>query len=340
MKKDNLNANKDVFISYARENIDEAKKIYAALKKSGINCWFDDQDIDPGVYWKSSIETAINECPFFLCVLSKKAQENRGYRHNEIKIALEVVKELPQEQVYIIPVRLEECKIRYKEFEDIHIVDLFPDWNEKIRKVIHTIKKYKNVNSTNIDIKTFVELTYKKYFIEIKKDAPIFLIYQKAGKVFDVINAENIKRGNWRRRDGFDHTVVYYMASWIKENIDNYDVRDLSKEEIAEQITNTLIAYNNAEYYNKKEEVYFNYLNPIRRESAKKFVLSQAAMVYDEIMDMNVKYGFWGDPILLDHQMTFFIAEWVKDKTDNISVNDLSPRELAKEIAIHIRNRQ
>ncbi len=48
-QKENLR----VFISYAREDIEEAKRIYSNLKEAGVKPWMDEFDIDPGQTWKS-----------------------------------------------------------------------------------------------------------------------------------------------------------------------------------------------------------------------------------------------------------------------------------------------
>ncbi|MGE0086834.1 MAG: toll/interleukin-1 receptor domain-containing protein [Desulfococcaceae bacterium] len=62
-----------VFISYAREDIDTARRLYADLKMAGIVPWMDKIDLLPGQNWKFHITKAIRESSFFIALLSSKS---------------------------------------------------------------------------------------------------------------------------------------------------------------------------------------------------------------------------------------------------------------------------
>lgn len=62
-----------VFISYASENADFAKAIYAQLKSAGVTCWIDKHDISPGGSWLTAIMQAIKTCDMMLLLLCSKA---------------------------------------------------------------------------------------------------------------------------------------------------------------------------------------------------------------------------------------------------------------------------
>jgi hypothetical protein len=44
-----------VFLSYARENLEEVEEIYEGLKKRGLNVWIDKRNLGPG-RWKPQIQ--------------------------------------------------------------------------------------------------------------------------------------------------------------------------------------------------------------------------------------------------------------------------------------------
>jgi hypothetical protein len=131
---------KRVFISYAREDIEAARRLYGALKAvPGIEPWFDEENLLPGVRWEPAIRKAIRESEFFLALLSKRSATKRGYVQKERKNALDILDEFPEDQVYFIPIRLEDCQLPSERLRDIQYVDFFPDWDGGLKKVLRSI---------------------------------------------------------------------------------------------------------------------------------------------------------------------------------------------------------
>jgi hypothetical protein len=56
--------------------------------------------------------------------LSRAFDQRQGYRHEELKLALEKAHFLPDGDVFIIPVRLEDCEMP-ESLRRLHRVDLF-----------------------------------------------------------------------------------------------------------------------------------------------------------------------------------------------------------------------
>lgn len=100
-----------IFLSYARENKEEAKQVYQKLQAAGFNPWMDLFDISPGEIWEFSINKAIRESTFFFALLSHASVNKRGMIQKEIKVALEVRDQLLDSDIYLIPIRLEECSV-------------------------------------------------------------------------------------------------------------------------------------------------------------------------------------------------------------------------------------
>ncbi len=129
-----------IFISYAREDFDAAKKLSEDLKQAGFITWLDKESLAPGQNWKTSINNAIKKSRYFIPLLSSKSVKKRGFVQKEFKYALDILDEFPESQIFIIPVRLDDCEIPYEKLKDIEYVDLFPDWNKGEQGFIQATK--------------------------------------------------------------------------------------------------------------------------------------------------------------------------------------------------------
>ena len=128
-----------VFISYAREDIDAARRLYQDLKQAGVEPWFDKESLLPGQKWRVAIRQAIRECRYFLAVLSTNSVTKRGYIQKELAVALEVLEEFPESAVFIIPVRLDNCHPSHEKLRELHWVDMFPRWDNGLTKMLEVI---------------------------------------------------------------------------------------------------------------------------------------------------------------------------------------------------------
>lgn len=133
-----------VFLSYAREDLEFAKKLYQSLINSGIRVWFDIESLLPGQNWKHEIQKAISESEAFIALLSKKSINKRGYVQKELRLGLGVFEQIPYSNIYLIPVRCEECYPEHPTLKDLHWVDMFPDFEIGFKKIISSIKLMKS----------------------------------------------------------------------------------------------------------------------------------------------------------------------------------------------------
>lgn len=100
-----------IFLSYAREDNEKVTALYRKLSEAGFTPWMDTEDILPGEKWQISIRRAIQCADFFLVCLSARAIYKRSYLQKEIKEALDLWQEKLADDIYLIPVRLEKCKV-------------------------------------------------------------------------------------------------------------------------------------------------------------------------------------------------------------------------------------
>jgi hypothetical protein len=100
-----------IFLSYAKEDESKVKAIYRKLRKEHLNPWLDVADLLPGQEWDKVIIKTIRKARFVIVFVSKNSVNKRGYVQKEIKEALDAADTMPEGEIFIIPVRLEECEV-------------------------------------------------------------------------------------------------------------------------------------------------------------------------------------------------------------------------------------
>jgi tetratricopeptide (TPR) repeat protein len=133
-----------IFLSYARENQGAIERVYDSLIAAGYAPWMDARDILPGEKWGTAIKTALRESDFFLVFLSSDSVDKRGFLQKEIKEALDIWKEKLEEDIYLIPVRLEPCNSPAS-LSEFQWVDLFKEdgWERLIKALTAEIGRRK-----------------------------------------------------------------------------------------------------------------------------------------------------------------------------------------------------
>lgn len=129
-----------IFLCYARADRDQAKALYDELSAApDTHVWFDEVDLIPGTRWKPAIRKAIRESRFFVALLSKRASTTRGYRHSELRQAIEIMEEFPDDYIFVIPTRLEDCEPPVDFLKDLTYADLFPEWDTGVANLKRTL---------------------------------------------------------------------------------------------------------------------------------------------------------------------------------------------------------
>jgi formylglycine-generating enzyme required for sulfatase activity len=114
-----------VFLCHAHSDKDAVKALYTHLTNDGVDAWLDKEKLLPGTDWENEIRRAVRESDVVVVCHSKQFNQ-RGFRQNEVKIALEEADMLPKGEIFIIPARLEECDV-LDDLKRYHWVDLFED---------------------------------------------------------------------------------------------------------------------------------------------------------------------------------------------------------------------
>jgi len=225
-----------LFLSYAHEDIGMAKKIYNDLKRYGLDIWFDSESVLPGQKWKDAIEKAIKQSNYYLVLLSSYTMTEIGFVQKELKIAFEILKQSPEDDIHIIPVRLEECNpSQIIKLSDARWIDLFPEseYRDALKKILYIVSprafslRNKPIQLSQADVNNTIRLhdffdksinpegrgfnhQYKELTIKEKKvivDEKTKLIWQQNGSPKEVVfkDAEEwINELNQRGYAGFD----------------------------------------------------------------------------------------------------------------------------------------
>ena len=138
-----LNRKTKIFLIHAHSDRETVHGLYQKLVRDGLNVWLDVERLQPGQDWQNEIRNALLTCDAVAVCLSRDFEARRGYRHEELKLALEKANFLPADRVFIIPVRLEECDMP-EPLRRLHRVDLFkPGGYKKLIRALRGLDESK-----------------------------------------------------------------------------------------------------------------------------------------------------------------------------------------------------
>jgi hypothetical protein len=127
------------FLCHSHADRAAVHALYARLKKYGVDAWLDKEKLLAGEDWAFEIRKAILKSDVVIACLSKGFNKQKGFRHEELKIALEKVNLIPEDEIFIIPVRLEVCDMP-ESLRHLHRVDLFERGGYK--RLIHALREH------------------------------------------------------------------------------------------------------------------------------------------------------------------------------------------------------
>jgi len=128
-----------VFLCHSHTDRDIVHTLYSRLKKDGVEAWLDKEKLLPGQDWEYEIHKAIIKSHVVIVCLSQHFNKQQGYRHEELKIALEKANSLPDGEIFIIPARLEKCDMP-DSLRHLHRVDLFE--TDGYKKLMRALKQH------------------------------------------------------------------------------------------------------------------------------------------------------------------------------------------------------
>jgi hypothetical protein len=130
-----------VFVAYVKEDRKSAGRIYEALLHAGFDPWMDERKLLPGQNWARAIRNALETSDFVVCCFSRYSVQKRGGFQSEIRYALDSARRLPLDEVFLLPVRLDDCPVPSDVAREMQYVDLFPNWHAGIDRLLQAIRQ-------------------------------------------------------------------------------------------------------------------------------------------------------------------------------------------------------
>jgi hypothetical protein len=100
-----------IWIIYPGEHRAAAMECHRQLKEWGFDCKMDVTDILPGQRWKREIIKNISAADAVLILLSQDCLTKEGIFQWELRYAVEKSREKPDDQIFLVPLRLERCEL-------------------------------------------------------------------------------------------------------------------------------------------------------------------------------------------------------------------------------------
>src|ERR1700733_4389068 len=102
---------KAVFLSYASQDTDAARRICDSLRAAGIEVWFDQNELRGGDAWDASIRKQIKECALFVPIISASTDaRSEGYFRLEWRLAVERSHLMADDQAFLLPVLIDDMR--------------------------------------------------------------------------------------------------------------------------------------------------------------------------------------------------------------------------------------
>ena len=96
---------KPIFLSYASQDAEAARRICDALRAVGLEVWFDQSALRGGDAWDASIRRQIRECALFVPIISANTQARvEGYFRREWNLAAGRTLDMADDQAFLLPV--------------------------------------------------------------------------------------------------------------------------------------------------------------------------------------------------------------------------------------------
>ena len=101
----------------------------------------DKDKLIPGQNWPRAIRRAIEISDAFVACFSVRSGSKRGPFQSELRWALHCAQRMPLEEAFVVPVRFEACAVPRQIQERVQYVDLFPDWEAGVKRVMRAVRK-------------------------------------------------------------------------------------------------------------------------------------------------------------------------------------------------------
>lgn len=140
-----VESKKEIFISYASDDFEQACRVAEAFQELGVAVWFDKKSLEPGDAYEAMIKQNIQESKIFVPVLSRSVVNcGRRFFKREWKWANDEL-ELRFPEKFIYPVVIDDVNLEdsgLQIFSKFHVADLREgqDWETNLRRIVRDVR--------------------------------------------------------------------------------------------------------------------------------------------------------------------------------------------------------
>ena len=135
-----------IFLSYASQDADAARRICDALRTTGLEVWFDQSELRGGDAWDASIRKQIKECALFVPIITSNTQaREEGYFRLEWKLAVDRSHLMADNKAFFVPVLMGDVneptalvpdKFRERQWSRLNDAAAITDFASRVGKLI------------------------------------------------------------------------------------------------------------------------------------------------------------------------------------------------------------
>jgi len=98
-----------VFLSYASEDRQAARRIGDALPAYGLEVWYDESELGGGDAWDQKIRKQIRDCDYFMALVSAQTEaRHEGYFRREWRLAVERTLDMADDHPFLLPIVIDD----------------------------------------------------------------------------------------------------------------------------------------------------------------------------------------------------------------------------------------
>jgi TolB-like protein len=105
------NSAKAIFLSYASQDAEAARRICDSLRAAGLEVWYDRSELRGGDAWDASIRNQIKECALFIPIISRNTEaRTEGYFRLEWRLADQRTHLMAKSRAFLVPVCIDDTR--------------------------------------------------------------------------------------------------------------------------------------------------------------------------------------------------------------------------------------
>jgi TolB-like protein len=102
-------SSKAIFLSYASQDVEQARRICDALRAAGLEVWFDQSELRGGDAWDAAIRKQVRDCALFIALVSANTNaRSEGYFRREWNLAVHRMLDMADDQPFLLPVLIDD----------------------------------------------------------------------------------------------------------------------------------------------------------------------------------------------------------------------------------------